>query len=50
MNLDDLIIENGEVVMYLPMHSDELFFGGPAEIQKFIDKLQELKAKIEATE
>lgn len=48
MDADDLIIENGEVVVYLSTWRDELYFGGPTEIQHYIDKLQELKAQIEA--
>ncbi len=49
MDHENLIIEQGEVVCYLPSYIDEIWIGGVEEVDALIAKLTELSAELKAT-
>lgn len=48
MEPENLIIQMGEVMCYLPMYIDEIWLGDAEEVDALIAKLTELSAELKA--
>lgn len=49
MEPEQLVIQDGCVMCYLPMYTDEIWLGDAEEVDAFIAKLTELSAELKAT-